>query len=74
MSMFPPILPGPLVPGERLIRVPEVTHITGLARSTIYRKMKDGSFPPAVHVGERFTAWTLSSVMDWLHNMVAGVQ
>ncbi|WP_293367901.1 AlpA family transcriptional regulator [Nevskia sp.] len=71
MSLFPPILPGPLPPDERLIRVHEVMRITAMSRSTIYRKMKEGSFPEAVHVSQRFTAWRLSVVREWLHNLCA---
>lgn len=69
MSLFPPILPSPLPPDDRLIRVHEVMRITAMSRSTIYRKMKEGSFPAAVHVSQRFTAWLLSDVLRWLHNL-----
>lgn len=63
-------VPFPL--GERLIRIREVAHMTGLGRSTIYKKMSEGSFPQAVHLGQRFTAWTHSSIMDWLQSVIAG--
>jgi len=30
---------------DRLIRLPEMRHRTGLSTATIYRKMEEGSFP-----------------------------
>lgn len=54
--------------GERLIRIREVIYRTGLARSTIYKMMKAGTFPAAIRLGKRFTAWTQSSVDAWIQS------
>ena len=35
----------------------EVERRTGLSRSTIYRKMRDGSFPVPLKVSERAVRW-----------------
>lgn len=51
---------------DRLITRHEVEHLTGLARSTIYERLKDGQFPPAVSVGTRSVRWRLSDVRDWI--------
>ena len=36
---------------KRLIRLPEVLSRTGYGRTTIYRKMEDGSFPKSIKLG-----------------------
>ena len=38
---------------DRLLRLSEVVTRTGLGRSTIYRKMRDGSFPEPLKIGLR---------------------
>ena len=40
-----------------VLRFNEVTEATGLSRRTIYRKMRDGSFPLAVKMGDRAIGW-----------------
>ena len=37
----------------RIVRMDEVSKLTGLARATIYKKVKDGSFPPPIRLGTR---------------------
>ena len=40
-----------------LLTRPEVERRTGLSRSTIYRKMRDGTFPVPLKVSERAVRW-----------------
>ncbi len=49
-------------PKSRIIRLPEVKHRTGLSRSSIYARIKDGSFPAQVSLGGRGVGWLESSV------------
>ena len=51
---------------DRLIRLQEVKLRTGLGRSSIYRKMADGSFPQPVNIGERAVAWRESDIEQWI--------
>lgn len=53
---------------DRLLRVDEVTRITGLARSTIYKMMDSGTFPRPLRVGERAVRWRESDVVAWLES------
>ncbi len=53
---------------ERLIRLPEVLMLTGLSRSTLYRKVKEGRFPAPVSLGPRSVAWRESEVLTWIRN------
>ena len=50
----------------RLIRLKEVMHMTGLARSTVYKLMGDGAFPSSVPLQPRAVAWVESEVQDWI--------
>ena len=51
---------------DRLLRLSEVTTRTGLARTTIYRKMRDGSFPEPLKIGVRAVGWPESEIEAWL--------
>lgn len=42
---------------DRLIRLPEVRHSTGLSTATIYRKMFEGSFPRHRKLSVHVVAW-----------------
>ena len=51
---------------DRLLRLSEVRTRTALARSTIYRKMRDGSFPEPLKIGVRAVRWRESEIEVWL--------
>lgn len=51
---------------NRLLRRQEVERRTGLATTTIYRKMREGSFPEPVKVGARAVRWPASEIEAWL--------
>jgi len=50
----------------RIIRLKEVIDSTGLARSTIYKYIGEGSFPKPVSLGDRCVGWIDSEVHDWI--------
>lgn len=52
-------------PSTSLIRLPQVMDMTGLKKSTIYKGMRDGTFPNAVHLSARAIAWRTSEVDEW---------
>ncbi len=47
------------------LREPAVVRRTGLSRSTIYRKAKEGTFPAPVKLGQRASGWRLSDLEAW---------
>ena len=51
---------------DRLIRLKEVLGLTGLSRSTVYRKKRVGTFPESVQLGERVVAWWEAEVREWM--------
>ena len=67
-------------PQKRFIRLPEVLTRTGYGRTTIYRKMEDGSFPRSVKLGgppvdpeafdSRAVAWIENEVEQWIDSMI----
>jgi prophage regulatory protein len=48
---------------DRLIRIREVSEITSLARSTIYKYIQDGTFPKQKG---GMALWRLSDVQNWI--------
>ena len=53
-------------PEDRIVRIAEVAHMTGLSRPTIYRLTRDGKFPPSIRLGANSIGWRLSAVESWL--------
>ncbi|MEG3149253.1 AlpA family phage regulatory protein [Sphingomonas sp. ZT3P38] len=53
---------------DRILRLKTVLDLTGLSRSTMYRKMQNGSFPRNIQLSARCTGWRESAVCEWLRN------
>ncbi len=47
-------------------RLPEVRRRTGLSRTSIYNRIKDGSFPQGFSLGGRSRGWLESEVTAWI--------
>lgn len=54
-----------LAKSMKLVRLPEVMKLTGLARPTIYRAIQKGQFPAPVKLG-RASAWPEHEVHEWI--------
>lgn len=52
--------------GDRILRLKAVLERTGLSRSTLYRKIQEGTFPPQVRIAARCVGWRESAVAEWL--------
>ena len=50
----------------RFLRRREVERLTRLSRASIYRKMRIGTFPLPVKLGERAVAWRADEIHDWI--------
>lgn len=50
----------------RILRLPEVSHATGLSRSTIYRLVRSGTFPQSVALTARTVGWRIDEVEAWI--------
>ena len=51
---------------ERIIRLKTVLHRTGLSRSTLYRKIAEGTFPRQVSISIHGAGWHESAVNRWV--------
>ena len=54
---------------ERIIRIPEVVKITGLSKTTIWRRVKSGDFPAPLRLGSlatRSVGWREGEVERWI--------
>jgi prophage regulatory protein len=49
-----------------LIRIENVSAITGLSVPTIYRLMSKGIFPHPLKITASARAWKLSEIMNWI--------
>ena len=56
---------------ERIVRLRTVIARTGLSRSTIYRKMAEGTFPAKLQISTNGTGWHESDINRWIANPVA---
>lgn len=50
---------------KTFIRLPAVIAATGLSRSTIYEKIKAGTFPEPIQIGPRAVAWDAGAIAAW---------
>ena len=50
----------------RLLTRRQVEQACGLSRSTIYRKMREGTFPEPIRIGVRAVRWPAHELEDWL--------
>ena len=67
-------------PQKRFIRLPEVLSRTGYGRTSIYRKMEEGTFPRSVKLGgppidpnvfdSRAVAWIEGEVEQWIESRI----
>jgi prophage regulatory protein len=55
---------------RRVLRMPGVQGITGIARSTLYKAIKEGRFPPSISLGPRSVGWLESDVQAWLDTRI----
>ena len=56
---------------DRIIRLKTVLNRTGLSRSTVYRKIAEGTFPPQVRISANGAGWHESELNRWIANPVA---
>ena len=55
---------------DRILRLKDVMKKTGLAKSTIYQKIKDGDFPAQIKLGKRAAGWIESEVDAWIASRI----
>jgi prophage regulatory protein len=53
---------------DRIIRLRTVLARTGLSRSTIYRKIAEGTFPAQIKISANGAGWHESEIDRWVAN------
>ena len=58
---------------HKILRLPAVQNLTGLCRSSIFRRAKEGTFPKQLTLGEggRAIGWVETEVNDWILQQIA---
>ena len=59
-------------PAERIIRFPELKHMTGECRTVIYGKIKINRFPRQKKLGTKSVGWSFLQVQDYIRITLAG--
>ena len=55
----------------KILRLKHVIDKTGLARSTIYARMADDTFPKSLALGGRVRGWLEQDIENWIEERVA---
>jgi prophage regulatory protein len=61
---------SPLPNPDFLLRRKQVEFQTGLARSTIYKLISLGLFPPPIRITNKAVAWPQSSISKWIDSRI----
>ena len=56
---------------DRIVRLKTVLARTGLSRSTIYRKIAEGTFPTRLKISLNGAGWRESDINRWVADPVA---
>ena len=55
----------------RFLRISEVLQMTGMGKTFIYDRMRDGTFPKQIQLGSRTVVWNEQEVTKWMADRVA---
>lgn len=56
----------------RLLSLAETLHRVSLSKSTVYRRMHEGTFPSCVRIGPKRVAFVESEVEAWIAAQIDG--
>lgn len=51
---------------SRMLKVEEVGFKVGLSKATIYRRIKEGTFPKPLKISYRVSGWNEEVINDWI--------
>ena len=55
---------------DRILRIRTVLTRSGLSRSTLYRKIGQGTFPKQVRISEYYCGWRESEINRWVSDPI----
>lgn len=51
---------------DRLIQLPEVRHLTGIGKTSIYKLIGSGQFPRPAKIGSGSSRWSENAILEWI--------
>lgn len=66
--------PAVHIPPVHIMRIQAVMARTGMARSTIYRLIKEGRFPASKKLTAHSAGWPSDQIDQWVSDRLAGVK
>lgn len=55
---------------DRFLKLVEVADRVGLSKTTIYRRIREKSFPSSINLGGRRVVWLESEINDWMQAQI----
>lgn len=65
----PPSDHDPILQIDPILRIRDVVRVTGLSKTSLYRLIAEGAFPPPVQLGRQAVGWRGSSIQRWNENL-----
>lgn len=59
---------APATASDRLIKLREVMQRVGIGKSMIYRKIKEGTFPPPYKLSPFASRWSEQEIINWIEH------
>ncbi len=53
---------------DAMLRFADVTGRTGLSRTTIWRRVREGTFPAPIQLGANSIGWPEHLIIEWLES------
>ena len=64
------VTPTTSAAADRLLRLPQVEALTGLKRSSLYKKIQNREFPAQLKLSARASAWSENAVQGWIQDQI----
>ena len=55
----------------QFLRVRKVTEMVGFSKTTLYARVKEGSFPKLVKIGPHSVSFLEADVLEWMQRQIA---
>ncbi|NKF23067.1 helix-turn-helix transcriptional regulator [Solimonas marina] len=57
-----------------LLRLPDVCQRTGLSKTTVYQRERDGAFPKRLKLGARLSVWRSDEIAAYIEKCTASAR
>lgn len=55
---------------KTILRISQVMQLTGLAKSTLYKYIKNNEFPVPIQLGVRTVGWLEGDIFEWIQKRI----